>query len=162
MPVTRPEKNILQEHKMNEKLSMSLSGADSASTINPPTKPVGVEIEHVLSVLERYFKDCSYDCGKNYSDGFNVELLRDKLDATTLLSSLTRIVFDSIRSNKDLSDDKKLELGLLFQSIEKQLSILRISDKNVACTDVLCKIIGYCMKNYDTYKNPIYDRQQQI
>tara|TARA_B100001093_G_scaffold459722_2_gene473074 strand:- start:736 stop:951 length:216 start_codon:yes stop_codon:yes gene_type:complete len=71
-------------------------------------------------------------------------------------------VFDSIRSNKDLSDDKKLELGLLFQSIEKQLSILRISDKNVACTDVLCKIIGYCMKNYDTYKNPIYDRQQQI
>tara|TARA_B100000212_G_C27374349_1_gene534025 strand:- start:1297 stop:1731 length:435 start_codon:yes stop_codon:yes gene_type:complete len=144
---------------MNSILNTSLSGSEPASSINPPTKPVAMDTDEVLKIMEKYFKNCSYDCGKNYSDGFNVELMRDKLDATTLLTSLTRIVFESIRTNKDLSDDKRIELGLLFQSIEKQLSILRISDKNVACIDVLCKIIGYCMKNYDTYKEPIYDRQ---
>ena len=144
---------------MNNILNTSLSGSEPASSINPPTKPIAMDTDEVLKIMEKYFKNCSYDCGKNYSDGFNVELMRDKLDATTLLTSLTRIVFESIRTNKDLSDDKRIELGLLFQSIEKQLSILRISDKNVACIDVLCKIIGYCMKNYDTYKEPIYDRQ---
>lgn len=144
---------------MNSILNTSLSGSEPASSINPPPKPVAMDTDEVLKIMEKYFKNCSYDCGKNYSDGFNVELMRDKLDATTLLTSLTRIVFESIRTNKDLSDDKRIELGLLFQSIEKQLSILRISDKNVACIDVLCKIIGYCMKNYDTYKEPIYDRQ---
>ena len=147
---------------MSDRIDMSLEGASPASSIGPEKKPEPVDLQYVLSSLEKYFKDCSYDCGKNYNDGFNVELMRDRLDATTLLTSLTRIVFDDIRSSKDLSDEKKLELGLLFQSIEKQLSILRISDKNVACTDVLCKIIGYCMKNYETYKEPIYDRQQQI
>lgn len=144
---------------MNNILNTSLSGSEPASSINPPAKPVPMDTNEVLKIMEKYFKNCSYDCGKNYSDGFNVELMRDKLDATTLLTSLTRIVFESIRTNEDLSDDKRIELGLLFQSIEKQLSILRISDKNVACIDVLCKIIGYCMKNYDTYKEPIYDRQ---
>ena len=144
---------------MNNIINTSLSGSEPASSINPPTKPVPMDTNEVLKIMEKYFKNCSYDCGKNYSDGFNVELMRDKLDATTLLTSLTRIVFESIRTNENLSDDKRIELGLLFQSIEKQLSILRISDKNVACIDVLCKIIGYCMKNYDTYKEPIYDRQ---
>lgn len=150
------------ENLMNDSLSMDLSGSSPASTIKPPEKPTVVQFEDALQVLEQYFQGCSYECGRNYNDGFNVELMRDKLDATTLLSSLTRIVFDSIRSDDGLTDTKKVELGLLYQSIEKQLSILRISDNNVACTEVLCKIIGYCMKNYSIYKTPIYDRQQQI
>lgn len=140
-------------------MNMSLSGASPASTINPPKQPEPMQTDEVLKMVEKYFKNCSYDCGKNYNDGFNIELMRDKLDAPTLLTSLTRLVFDSIRSDKNLTDEKRIELGLLFQSIEKQLSILKISDKNVACIDLLCKIIGYCMKNYQTYKEPIYDRQ---
>ena len=147
-----------QVNLMSESLNMDLSGASPASSIVPPVKPTAVQFEEALQVMEQYFQGCSYECGRSYNDGFNVELLRDKLDATTLLASLTRIVFDNIRSSDDLTDNKKVELGLLYQSIEKQLSILRVSDNNVACTEVLCKIIGYCMKNYSIYKTPIYDR----
>ena len=43
--------------------------------------------------------------------------MRDKLDTSTLLLSLTRIVFDDIRSDKTMSDEKKIEKELLDQQI---------------------------------------------
>ena len=132
---------------------MNIDDAGDASSIMLPKKPEKKPIEEILEELESYFKDCSYDCGKNYSDGFNVELLRDNLDASTLLSSITRIVFDSIRQCDTISDSKKLELSLIYQSIEKLIQVLRVEENNkVAHIDVLCKLIGYCMKNYQTYK----------
>lgn len=136
----------------NEELKISTEGASPASSINAPEKPEKIHLDQVLSLLQRYFKDCSYDCGKNYTDGMNVDLTRDKLDPTTLLTCIIRIVFDQIRIQSDLTENRKIELSLILQSIEKQLQILRTDDKNVACVDVLCRIIGYCMKNYKIYK----------
>ena len=132
---------------------MDIDDADDASSIMLPKPQEKRGIDNILQDLEEYFKDCSYDCGKNYSDGFNVELIRESLDASTLLSSITRIVFDSIRQSNEISDNKKLELSLIYQSIEKLIQVLRVEETNkVAHIDVLCKLIGYCMKNYQTYK----------
>ena len=132
---------------------MNTDDADPASSIMLPKDPDKKPIDEILSDLEIYFKNCSYDCGKNYSDGFSVELLRDNLDASTLLSSITRIVFDSIRQSDTISDSKKLELSLIYQAIERLIQVLRVEENNnVAHIDVLCKLIGYCMKNYQTYK----------
>ena len=136
-----------------KKLNMDIDDADDASSIMLPKPQEKRGIDNILHDLEEYFKDCSYDCGKNYSDGFNVELIRESLDASTLLSSITRIVFDSIRQSNEISDNKKLELSLIYQSIEKLIQVLRVEETNkVAHIDVLCKLIGYCMKNYQTYK----------
>ena len=85
-------------------------------------------------------------------DGYNVELLRDKLDVSTLITSLTRMVFDELRKQEHLDDDRRIELSLIFQSIEKLLHTLRHSNKSVAGNDLLCKIIGYCIKNHKIYK----------
>lgn len=136
----------------SDDLKMTTDGASPASSIGPPETPEKVQLEDVLNMLQQYFKDCSYDCGKNYTDGMNVDLLRDRLDPTTLLTCIMKIVFDQIRSQSDMTDNRRVELSLIYQSIEKQLQILRTDDKNVACVDVLCRIIGYCMKNYKTYK----------
>lgn len=136
----------------SDELKVTTDGAKPASGIGPPELPEKVQLDDMLQMLQQYFKDCSYDCGKNYTDGMNVDLLRDKLDPTTLLTCITRIVFDQIRSQPELTDNRRIELSLIYQSIEKQLQILRTDDKNVACVDVLCRIIGYCMKNYKTYK----------
>lgn len=137
---------------MSDSLNMSLSGAKPGSSIGPPDPPGETSMEQMLSCIQQYFKDCSYDCGRNYMDGYNVELLRDNIDMSTLLTSLTRMVFDEIRKQEHLDDDKKIELSLIFQSIEKLLQTLKYTNKNVAGNNLLCKIIGYCIKNHQTYK----------
>ena len=137
---------------MNDTLNMSLSGADPASKINPPTPPEKTTTENMLLCVQKYFKDCSYDCGKNYMDGYNVELLKDNLDMSTLLTSLTRMVFDEVRKQEHLTDENKIELSLIFQSLEKLLQVVKHSNKTVASNDILCKIIGYCIKNHEIYK----------
>ena len=137
---------------MNSNINMSLSGSSPASEINPPTPPVKTTTKNMLSCVQKYFKDCSYDCGKNYMDGYNVELLKDKLDVSTLLTSLTRMVFDEVRKQEHLTDENKIELSLIFQSLEKLLQVVKHSNKTVAGNDILCKIIGYCIKNHEVYK----------
>ena len=137
---------------MNKKLNLDIDDADPASSITLSKPPEKKQLDSLLEDLETYFKDCSYDCGKNYSDGFNVELIRESLDVSTLLSSVVRIVFDYIRQDKNLDDNRKIELSLIYQSIDKLLQILKTDENKVAHNDVLCKLIGYCMKNYQTYK----------
>ena len=137
---------------MNSTINMSLSGSSPASEINPPTPPGKTTTENMLLCVQKYFKDCSYDCGKNYMDGYNVELLKDKLDVSTLLTSLTRMVFDEVRKQEHLTDENKIELSLIFQSLEKLLQVVKHSNKTVAGNDILCKIIGYCIKNHEVYK----------
>lgn len=137
---------------MTDKLKITTDGATPATSISAPTPPEKTTMEQMLVCIQQYFKDCSYDCGKAYMDGYNVELLRDKLDVSTLITSLTRMVFDELRKQEHLDDDKKIELSLIFQSIEKLLHTLKHSNKSVAGNDLLCKIIGYCIKNHQTYK----------
>lgn len=142
----------MQPPEHNKILNTSIDGASSASTIKSPDKQKQVSMEDMLKCMQDYFNSCPYECAKNYSDGYNIELIKDNLDPATLLISLTKIVFDDARSADNLSDDRKLELSLIFQSIKNLFETLRISNNSVACDRVLCRIIGYCMRNYSNYK----------
>lgn len=137
---------------MNEELKQTTDGAGPASSIMSKPPEEKTTVQDMLACVQKYFKDCSYDCGKNYMDGYNVELLKDKLDMSTLLTSLTRMVFDEVRRQEHLTDENKIELSLIFQSLEKLLQVVKHSNKTVAGDDILCKIIGYCIKNHQTYK----------
>lgn len=134
-------------------LETPIEDIPKASSISPTadeSKPV--EFEEALSVIKTFFEESSYLCGKNYTDGFNIELLRDDLDIVALISSLVRISFDQLRQAEELSDKDRIYLSHLYTSIDSQLKIVKgISDKNVAHNVILCKIIGYCLKNYQRY-----------
>ena len=134
-------------------LNMDPSTAEKGSSINPEPLPEKTSLDELLHTMDRYFKDCSYDCGRYYNDGHNVELLRDTFEISTLLSAIVRIVFDDIRQDITLSDKRKLELALIYESINNLIQILQTDDKNVAHNAVLCKLIGYCMKNYKIYNS---------
>jgi len=137
---------------MNDELKQTTDGARPASSIMSKPLAEKTTVQDMLACVQKYFKDCSYDCGKNYMDGYNVELLKDKLEMSTLLTSLTRMVFDEVRRQEHLTDENKIELSLIFQSLEKLLQVIKHSNKTVAGNDILCKIIGYCIKNHQTYK----------
>lgn len=125
-----------------------------ASSINPPDHRKEVpSFDDVLSIVNSFFKSNSYECGKYYNDGYSIELLKDDLDITALLVSLVRIVFDHIRQDHELDDVAKINLSHLYQSIDSQLKIVKNGEKNVAHNFILCKIIGYCMKNYQRYNH---------
>ena len=125
-----------------------------ASSINPPDhRKEAPSFDDVLSVVNSFFKNNSYECGKFYNDGYSIELLKDDLDITALLISLVRIVFDHIRQDRNLDDISKINMSHLYQSIDSQLKIVKNSDKDVAHNFILCKIIGYCMKNYQRYNH---------
>ena len=109
-------------------------------------------MDQMLQLMQKHFEECSYECGKNYKDGYNVELLQDKLDPIVLATNLVRIVIDAIRTQEEISPERKIEIQLIYQSIEKILSILKSDKNNVAYNNILCKIIGYCIKNYKVYK----------
>tara|TARA_B100001123_G_C15331728_1_gene1031443 strand:- start:2067 stop:2516 length:450 start_codon:yes stop_codon:yes gene_type:complete len=145
----------------DKKLNLDASDASPASNIVPPKPPSKATLEEMLNIAENYFKNCSYDCGKNYNDGFNVELIREKFDISNLLRSILRICFDHVRNDKSISDTKKVELSRIHKAIDALIPILeQEEEKSVAHIDILCKIIGYCMKNYKLYNN--YDKLQQI
>jgi hypothetical protein len=140
-----------EEHK--KILTQTTDAAKPSSTITPPPAEPSVELDVLMSTMQKYFSQGTYSCGRCYIDGLNVELLRDKLDTTTLLTCIMKIVFDHERSKPNVSDNRKIELSLIYKSIENLLKILRTDENNVACVDILCKIIGYCMKNYKTYRD---------
>jgi hypothetical protein len=144
-------------------LSQTLENAKPSTSITGPSPEAKSSVDDMLETVERYFMDSSYSCGKCYNDGYSVELIKDDLDATTLLSSLTRIIFDSIRQDPGITAERKVELSLMYQSIDNILQIIKHSKKNVAHNDILCKIIGYCMKNYQIYNNNnTHDRSRKV
>ena len=147
----------------SENLSMTTEGARPASVITGPPAEEKTTLAHMLDTVEQYFMDCSYNCGKCYSDGYSVELIKDDLDTSVLLSSMVRIVFDFIREDPTIDEARKVEISLMYQSIDNILQITKHSKKNIAHNDILCKIIGYCMKNYQIYSTNInHDRSREV
>ena len=100
---------------MTDKLNLTTEDAQPASSITSPQPPEKTNMDQMLVCIQQYFKDCSYDCGKAYMDGYNVELLRDKLDVSTLITSLTRMVFDELRKQEHLDDDRRIEFKIITE-----------------------------------------------